>query len=151
MAYVPPTISGRVGDFDSLGHQLCEIHCRNHARLCAGVARWRLEVLAAAKSPGVQAVGNTSDRQSMSHLLQVSRLLNWERKLTNIPVISQLFRFHSSYSVYKGESIIRCTKMSPASLRQVDAFHKLYCDALRELFDKHKASYGMAQASLDLV
>ena len=35
--------------------------------------------------------------------------------------------------------------------RQVDEFHQLYCQALRELFDTHKASYGMAHASLDLV
>eukprot|EP00435_Cladocopium_sp_Y103_P072351 s16_g40.t1 len=34
---------------------------------------------------------------------------------------------------------------------QVDEFHQLYCQALRELFDTHKASYGMAHASLDLV
>ena len=35
--------------------------------------------------------------------------------------------------------------------RQVDEFHQLYCQALRELFDTHKASYGMVHASLDLV
>lgn len=34
---------------------------------------------------------------------------------------------------------------------QVDTFHGQYCQALRELFDKHKASYDMADVALDLV
>lgn len=34
---------------------------------------------------------------------------------------------------------------------QVDAFHQAYCEALRQLFEEHKASYGMAEVSLDLV
>lgn len=33
----------------------------------------------------------------------------------------------------------------------MDAFHERYCAALRELFEAHKASHGMASVALDFV
>lgn len=33
----------------------------------------------------------------------------------------------------------------------IDAFHAKYCDALRQLFDKHKAAHGLSEVDLELV
>jgi len=43
-------------------------------------------------------------------------------------------------------------KQSRPSQEKVDALHQRYCDALTELFDKHKCDYGVpADAQLNIL